>query len=70
VSKMHEFYVTRAAEAGAEASAAKLDNVRDRALRSQAAWLDMAARAEQTETDRQFAADAKRDRIAAEMFAG
>lgn len=39
-----EFYVTRADECAAEASAATLDNVRERALRSEAAWRAMAAR--------------------------
>lgn len=45
----HEFYVTRAAEAKAAAEAAVLDNVRDRCLRSEAAWSGMAARAARSE---------------------
>lgn len=44
-----ETYLARAAEARAEADAATLDNVRDRCLRSAAAWNEMAARAERTE---------------------
>lgn len=42
----HDFYLARAAEAKRDADAATLDNVRDRCLRSEAAWADMAARAE------------------------
>jgi hypothetical protein len=46
MSSQHEFYLARAAEARADADAAKLDNVRERCLRSEAAWAAMAARAE------------------------
>jgi hypothetical protein len=45
----HQFYLTRAAEARRDADAATLDNVRERCLRSEAAWADMAARAARTE---------------------
>lgn len=48
----HQFYLTRAAEARRDADAATLDNVRERCLRSEAAWADMAARAARTETMR------------------
>ena len=44
-----ENYMARAAEARNAAAAATLDNVRDRCLRSEAAWTAMAARAERTE---------------------
>ena len=44
-----EIYLARAAEARHDAESATLDNVRDRALRSEAAWADMAARAERTD---------------------
>jgi hypothetical protein len=44
-----ETYLARAAEARAAAETATLDNVRDRCLRSAAAWGEMAARAERTE---------------------
>ena len=44
-----EIYLARAAEARAEAAAASLTNVRDRALRAEAAWLNMASRAERTD---------------------
>ncbi|MEA1014357.1 hypothetical protein [Sphingosinicella sp. LY1275] len=49
MSVQHEFYLARAAEARAAAEAATLDNVRDRCLRSEAAWSGMAARAARTE---------------------
>ncbi len=42
-----DFYLARAVEARAEAAGSKLDNVRDRALRSAAAWEAMAERAGQ-----------------------
>jgi hypothetical protein len=44
-----EFYMSRAAEARTEAEAATLDNVRNRCLRSEAAWNDMAQRAGRAE---------------------
>ena len=44
-----ENFLARAAEARNAADAATLDNVRDRCLRSEAAWSAMAARAERTE---------------------
>ena len=45
VSQTYEFYAARAQEAAAEAKAATLDNVRDRALRSQATWQTLAKQA-------------------------
>lgn len=39
-----EFYLERAAEAHALAGTVTLDNVRDRWLRSEASWTEMAAR--------------------------
>lgn len=47
-----EFANERAAEAARDAETAQLDNVRDRALRSEAAWRDMADRALKTEESR------------------
>lgn len=47
--KDREVYLLRAEEARAQAEAATLDNVRERCLRSEAAWMEMAARAERTE---------------------
>jgi hypothetical protein len=44
MSAQHEFYLQRAAEARASASAATLANVRERWLRSEASWAEMAAR--------------------------
>ena len=44
-----ELFLARAEEARAQADAATLDNVRERCLRSEAAWRDMAERAAKTE---------------------
>jgi hypothetical protein len=41
-----ELYRTRAAQCREEAAAATLDNVRDRCLRAEAAWVAMAERGE------------------------
>jgi hypothetical protein len=62
-----EIYLTRAAEARSDADQATLANVRDRALRSEAAWADMAARAERTDKMRAklSAEKACRDELAA-----
>ncbi|HEV2542907.1 MAG TPA: hypothetical protein VGU70_09150 [Methylobacterium sp.] len=53
MSAQHEFYLARAAEAKAAADTATLDNVRDRSLRSEAAWAAMAARAERSDKARE-----------------
>lgn len=45
MSSNHDFYLARAAEARADADRADLANVRERCLRSESAWLKMAARA-------------------------
>jgi len=55
LSQNYEFYNTRANEAAAEAKAAVLDNVRERALRSETAWREMADRAKQMEQEREVA---------------
>ena len=47
-----DFYVARASEARSEADAALLANVRERCLRSAAAWDAMAERARKTERSR------------------
>ena len=47
-----EFFATRAAAAHDEAEAATLDNVRDRARRSEAAWATMAERSQRIEVAR------------------
>lgn len=44
-----EFFLARAAQAQAEADAATLDHVRERCLRSEAAWQALADRAERSE---------------------
>ena len=54
-----ENYLARAADARAAADAANLDNVRERCLRSEAAWAAMAARAERTEKMRETLLAAK-----------
>ena len=58
MTPQHEFYLERAAEARASASAATLENVRDRWLRSEATWTEMAARSARGEK--------MRDRLIAE----
>ena len=49
MSAQREFYLVRAAEAGATARAATLDNVRERWLQSEASWTGMAARVERSD---------------------
>lgn len=49
MSGQRDFYLERAAEARALAGAAALDNVRDRWLRSEATWAEMAARSDRGE---------------------
>ena len=63
--KVHETYVVRANQARTEANAATLDGVRDRCLRAEAAWLEMAARAERTEKMRTAQLEAKAAQAAA-----
>jgi hypothetical protein len=63
-----ETYLARAAEARAQADEAKLDNVRDRCLRSEAAWNEMAERAERTHRMRE-ALQADKDKAAAAQAA-
>lgn len=58
-SKDLDAYLARAEQARAEADEATLENVRDRCLRAEAAWRDMAARAERTERMRETALQAK-----------
>jgi hypothetical protein len=49
MSNQCEFYRERVAEARAMATAATLDNVRDRWLQSEASWTEMAAHSERSE---------------------
>lgn len=44
MSVTSDFYLSRAAECAREAGETRLDNVRDRCLRSEAAWRTMAER--------------------------
>lgn len=71
MSQNYEFYNTRAKEAAAEAAKATLDNVRERALRSETAWREMADRALQMEQEREVAKEEreKRQAEAAEIAA-
>lgn len=57
--KDRDLYRVRAEQARAEAEQATLENVRERCLRSEAAWMEMAARAERTEKMRADQAAAK-----------
>jgi hypothetical protein len=51
----HEFLVERADQAAKEAAGAVLDNVRDRALRSETAWRAMADQALKIQRNRELA---------------
>lgn len=59
MSATSDFYRARAAESAAEAKLARLDNVRDRCLRAEAAWLAMAERLTRAEAMREKQAAAK-----------
>lgn len=50
-----EFYETRANESAAEAAVAALDNVRDRALRSEKTWRELAEGARRAVIEREKA---------------
>ena len=56
-----EFYLARAADCAREAAETKLENVRDRSKRAEAAWLLMA--------DQSSAREVERDAVAAEKAA-
>ena len=47
--KDREVYLLRAEQARADADEATLENGRERGLRAEAAWMEMAARADRTE---------------------
>lgn len=62
MSGQQDFYLQRAAEARRDADATNLDNVRERCLRSEAAWTQMALRAGRAakgRTDAQANSDAR-----------
>jgi hypothetical protein len=52
MSVTSDFYLARAADCAREARETRLDNVRDRCLRSEAAWRLMADRVLRSETSR------------------
>jgi hypothetical protein len=58
-----DFYLNRADEAAAAAAASPLQNVRDRELRSEAAWRAMADRVLRLEEQRVLADRVRQDRI-------
>ena len=65
--KDRDLYLQRAAEARSDADNASLDNVRERCLRAEAAWMVMAERAERTERMRAAAEAHKAAASAAAM---
>ncbi len=64
----YEFLMARAEEAATQASSALLVNVRERALRSEAAWREMADRALEIAGEREKARIEREDRQAAERL--
>ena len=62
--KDRDVYRLRAEQARAEADVATLENVRDRCLRAEAAWMEMAERADRTEKMRVDQAAAKAAQLA------
>lgn len=62
-------YAAHATRCREEADAAKLDNVRDRALRAEAAWAAMASRSLKTEASRDARAARPIEEVAPEVFA-
>lgn len=69
MSQSFEFYQERAEAAAKEAKAATLANVRERALRSESAWRDMADRARETDRERKIADKARAERRETEALA-
>ena len=61
----YEFVIARAEQANREAEAAELANVRDRALRSAAAWQVMADRIVKHALEREEAQRAKAEQVPA-----
>lgn len=55
MSQNYDFQIARADEAAAEAAGALLDNVKQRALRSEAAWREMAERTRKMDEEREKA---------------
>ncbi|MEN7536942.1 hypothetical protein [Aurantiacibacter flavus] len=65
MSQTFAFYDARAQEAARDAKAATLDNVRERALRSQKTWRALADQAKKIEKSRAKAASERLERLAA-----
>jgi hypothetical protein len=71
MSQTFEFYDARANESAAEAKGAALDNVRERALRSEKTWRALAEQARKVLIDREKAEATRTARREAEAeFAG
>ncbi len=66
MSVTREFYLARAEECRTEAANAPLENVRERARRSEAAWREMADRMARVEAQRVRAEQVRQERIASE----
>jgi len=64
----YDFLMARAAECAVKADAASLDNVKEMALRSKAAWLEMAERTRKMEQEREKARLAREVRQIAEQL--
>ena len=69
MSQTFEFYDARAQESAAEAEQAVLENVRERALRSEKTWRGLAEQARRVVIDREKAEIARAERRAAEAEA-
>lgn len=69
MSQTYQFYSQRAEEAAADAAAATLDNVRERALRSEKTWRGLAEQARKVELDRIKAEAIRAKRREAERLA-
>lgn len=66
MNQSYDFYHARAKEAAADAEAATLDNVRDRALRSEQTWRGLAEMAKSVADQRQKLEREKREAREAE----
>ena len=69
MSQTYAFFDARATESAAEAETATLDNVRDRALRSEKTWRALADKARKVEEDRVNAEAQRQLRREAEALA-
>jgi hypothetical protein len=69
MSQTYQFYSQRAEEAAADAAVATLDNVRERALRSEKTWRGLAEQARKVELDRVKAEAIRAKRREAERLA-